>query len=305
MPLTVITLKNVPKSLRGDLTKWMNEIASGVYVGNFNSKVRENLWKRVKENVKEGEATLTYAYRNEIGYFFDTINANREVVSLDGIPLVMVPVKDKKHEKVELGFSKAAKFRKAQKYSSRVGKKQTDADSTNKKSHSYVVIDIETDGLDEMENSIIELGAYKIDGDKTEGFDCMVEYDGVLPKFIKDLTGITEEVLHDEGKSKLDALSSFLEFVGDYDVVGYAVDFDIRFINNELKKQGLPVFKNKRYDLMKYVKKEKMFLGNYKLQTVLREYGIEETIPHRALMDAKLIYQLSTKVNKFQMQLEE
>ena len=78
MPLTVITIKNVPQSLRGDLTKWMQEIATGVYVGNFNVKVRENLWNRVKDSVKCGEATISFSYRNEIGYNFDTINANLE-----------------------------------------------------------------------------------------------------------------------------------------------------------------------------------------------------------------------------------
>ena len=41
MPFTVVTLKSVPPSLRGDLTKWMQEIAIGVYVGNFNSRIRE------------------------------------------------------------------------------------------------------------------------------------------------------------------------------------------------------------------------------------------------------------------------
>ena len=45
MPFTVITLKKVPNSLRGDLTRWMQEIATGVYVGNFNSRVREALWQ--------------------------------------------------------------------------------------------------------------------------------------------------------------------------------------------------------------------------------------------------------------------
>lgn len=44
MPLTIITISKVKNSLRGDLTKWMQEIDTGVYVGNFNSKVRENLW---------------------------------------------------------------------------------------------------------------------------------------------------------------------------------------------------------------------------------------------------------------------
>ena len=70
MPLTVITVKNAPMSLKGDLTKWMQEIATGVYIGNFNSRVREKLWLRVKEKIGRGEATLSYYYRNEMRYDF-------------------------------------------------------------------------------------------------------------------------------------------------------------------------------------------------------------------------------------------
>ena len=53
MPFTVVTLKSVPPSLRGDLTKWMQEIAIGVYIGNFNSRIREKLWNRIQANVGE------------------------------------------------------------------------------------------------------------------------------------------------------------------------------------------------------------------------------------------------------------
>lgn len=293
-------------SLRGDLTKWMQEIATGVYVGNFNGKVREKLWKRVKESVKEGEATLSYAYRNEIGYLFDTVNTHREVVDFDGIPLIMIPLKEEKQRQESLGFSKAAKFRKAQKYSNIVLKKQEEKEGKSKKKHhTYVVIDIETDGLDEESGSILELGAYKVNQSGKEEFHSFIEYNGTLPKKIKELTGITEEILKQEGRPPIEAMKEFLEFIGDFDLLGYAVDFDIRFINNELRKLGLPLIKNKRYDLLHYVKKEKMFLSNYKLQTVLKEYGIEEKLPHRALPDTKLIYQLSTKVNKFKIILEE
>lgn len=90
MPMTVITLTKVPPSLRGDLTKWMQEIATGVYVGNFNSAIREKLWQRVKDNLKSGEATLSYSCRNEIGYDFDIGHGNRERLDYDGVPLVFI-----------------------------------------------------------------------------------------------------------------------------------------------------------------------------------------------------------------------
>ena len=67
MPMTVVTLTNVPSSLRGDLTKWLQEISTGVYVGNINARIREELWKRIIDNIKQGQATMSYAKRNEIG----------------------------------------------------------------------------------------------------------------------------------------------------------------------------------------------------------------------------------------------
>ena len=92
MPFTVITLKKSTPSLRGDLTKWMQEIATGVYIGNFNARIREKLWIRITETVGDGEATMSYAYRNEIGYQFVTWNTERENIDCDGIPLVLLPI---------------------------------------------------------------------------------------------------------------------------------------------------------------------------------------------------------------------
>lgn len=54
---------------------------------------------------------------------------------------------------------------------------------------------------------------------------------------------------------------------------------------------------------MKYVKREKLFLQNYKLQTVLKEYGIDEKVPHRALEDARLSLKLISKVNNLRDKL--
>lgn len=67
MPFTVIVLKKVPNSLRGDLTRWMQEIATGVYIGSFNSRVRNYLWNRVTDTVGQGEASICFSCRNEIG----------------------------------------------------------------------------------------------------------------------------------------------------------------------------------------------------------------------------------------------
>ncbi|MCY3035522.1 MULTISPECIES: type I-E CRISPR-associated endoribonuclease Cas2e [Aerococcus] len=296
MPLTVITMKNCPPSLRGDLSKWMQEIATGVYVGNFNSRVREALWERVSQNVGVGEATMSYAYRNEIGYRFETINAKRQVVDYEGIPLVLLPntLADKKTSKKH-GFSKIAKQRQAKKYSissknRRDGKEQL----------SYIIIDIETTGLDPLKDSIIEIAALAIkNGEIVKEFDCLVNYEGILPLEITSLTGIADQLLKKEGQKLEDVLKDFKAFIGEADLVGYNISFDIKFINYHLKQLKLPKLNNKSIDLMSFVKKEKLFLSNYKLETALPAYGINEEVPHRALADVHLIYRLALKVNKF------
>ncbi|WP_314559189.1 type I-E CRISPR-associated endoribonuclease Cas2e [uncultured Parvimonas sp.] len=297
MPLTVITLKNVPPLLRGDLTKWMQEIATGVYIGNFNSKIRDNLWKRVKETSGCGEITLSFYCQNEIGYGFETINAKREVISYDGIPLIMIP--DKSTETViglceQAGYSEASKFRKARVFSSI----KADKDKNNK-IFNYTVIDIETDGLDVNNNSIIEIGAVKICNNCITTFQRLIFYEKQLPKEIMDLTGLDSEILKHNGINLTHALQEFIEFIGKDIIVGYNIEFDISFLNKFIKDLTGKTLNNQYIDLMKFIKKEKPFQKNYKLETSLLNYGINEQVPHRALSDARLIFELSKKVNKF------
>ena len=52
------------------------------------------------------------------------------------------------------------------------------------------------------------------------------------------------------------------------------------------------------YDVMKYVKNDKLFLKNYKQETVAKEYGINEKVPHRALGDARITQKLIRKLEK-------
>lgn len=45
--MIVIILNNCPPALRGDLTKWLQEVNTGVYVGQVSARVRDELWARV------------------------------------------------------------------------------------------------------------------------------------------------------------------------------------------------------------------------------------------------------------------
>lgn len=306
MPLTVVTLSKAPLSLRGDLSKWMQEIAPGVYVGNFNSKVREELWLRVTESVRYGEATLSYAFRNEIGYQFMTHNTESKVIEFDGIPLVMFPcVEGEGFVAQETGFSDASKRRSANRFSSTASIIDESEDGksslSTKKGKPYVAIDIETDGLKKENNRIIEIGAVKIENNKLSYFSTLIQHGCDLPEDIILLTGIENELLAKEGITEKQALIKFKAFIQDLDLVGYNIGFDLGFLNESFQRLQMEPLKNNVFDLLKFVKREKMFLDNYKLETVLKDYGINGNVPHRALLDAELILELSQKLTKFQV----
>ena len=52
--MIVITLTKTPPALRGDLTRWCQEIQTGVYVGDVSARVRDKLWERVQTNIGNG-----------------------------------------------------------------------------------------------------------------------------------------------------------------------------------------------------------------------------------------------------------
>lgn len=305
MPFTVITLNNVPRSLRGDLSKWMQEIAVGVYVGNFNSRVREQLWKRVCDNVSHGEATISYSSRNELGYSFDTYQTKQEVIDSDGIPLICyatsarpIPKSEKRH-----GFSDAYRFH----ISHKKQKLQTvgSLKSTVVGEIPYVIIDLETDGLDEQKSHIIEIGAVKVSGQSTSEFHTLIKTEDPLPQFITELTGLRDQDLHAEGITIEEAVNRFENFVGPLPLVGYNIQFDLKFLKKAFERVGKAWKVPQKIDILSLVRKEKTFLDNYKFERVLASYGIRERVPHRALCDVRLMQKLILKLNGFEDLLEK
>ena len=340
-------MTNCPLSLRGDLTKWMQEIATGVYVGNFNSRIREELWERIENSAGNGTATMSFSSRNEIGYDFKTIHSHREVIYSDGLPLVRIPPVDTLENDIKHGFSNAAHFHNAKKFSnirrknintpsstiknnlanenisylsynnaSQTAKFTTDneeitctdywKDFIDKIDKNFVVIDCETTGLNSKVDKIIEIGAVKFIDGKIEEFQKLININcysvsnfnknNFIPNEIIELTGITSNMLESYGVRLDLALKEFIDFVGKLPVLGYNVQFDMSFLNSALSSlderfdDSLSI--NKIFDISRFVKKEKKFLKNYQLKTVLHEYNIAESIPHRALMDARLTTQL-------------
>lgn len=285
-------MTNCAPRLRGDLSKWLCEINTGVYVGNVNSRVRDALWNRVCQNLKNGQATMVFNAVGEQKMDFRTHNTAWEAVDFDGIKLMRRPLPEKGSADALLrpGFSKAAK----QQYTCTAGKTKIKS-STEK---NYTVIDLETTGLNVESDEIIEYGALRVrDGVPVERFGVLVHIDGKIPKNITELTGIKDTDLL-SGMEPLQALQAFLDFVGKDILLGQHVSFDMDFLRNACEKSKKPFMTNRTQDLSKVARKKLRHMENFKLQTMLRHFGIADKVAHRAQEDCESIYQVYCKLNE-------
>ena len=94
--MLVIVLEGAPPRLRGRLAVWLLEVRAGVYVGDFNAKVRDHIWQNVVDGLEEGNAVMAWSSKAESGFEFKTLGRNRRIPKeLDGIQLVsFTPVED-------------------------------------------------------------------------------------------------------------------------------------------------------------------------------------------------------------------
>jgi CRISPR-associated protein Cas2 len=90
--VTVIVLIATPEGLRGHLTRWMIELAAGVFVGNPSSRVRDRLWALLSDRVGDGQAIMVEPARNEQGWAVRTAGRDRWYpIDLDGLILSARP----------------------------------------------------------------------------------------------------------------------------------------------------------------------------------------------------------------------
>lgn len=119
-----------------------------------------------------------------------------------------------------------------------------------------------------------------------------------IPAKITALTGITIAQLDEQGVSLADGLETLREFVGDMPIVGYNLHFDEEFLRVAFKQVGQTSLPNRFVDVMPLVKKSNKFLDNYRLETVLANYEIENAHPHHALSDAQATFKLASKLKE-------
>lgn len=293
MSMVVFSLSDCSPKLRGDLSKWLFELNTGVYVGKVSSRVRENLWDRVCENLSHGKATMVYSAKNEQGMEFRVFQTSWEPVDFDGVTLMRRPLPRVQSSQEASGFSNASRMLKAG--SIQKARKKKEAEK------GYVVIDLETTGLSPMKDEILEIGAVHIVSHEVkDSFSTLVKIKQRVPADIMALTGIREDAILREGRALKEALSLFLEFIEDKRMVFHNAGFDRGFLQKALAQCELPQLKNPYEDTMVLAKRYLEDIENYKLQTLVRELFQSEIQKHRALEDSILTWRVYEKLKEME-----
>ena len=152
----------------------------------------------------------------------------------------------------------------------------------------YTVVDIETTGLDRRYHKILEISALKVrDRKVVDEFSEIINPHEPIPSFIRNLTGITNEMARD-GMELKDVLRKFKEFLKDDVIVGHNVNFDVNFLYDNFKIVLKEELTNNFVDTLRISRKLLPELKTHRLDDLTDYFVIEMRDKHRALNDCVL-----------------
>jgi DNA polymerase-3 subunit epsilon len=155
----------------------------------------------------------------------------------------------------------------------------------------YVVVDLETTGGSSQFHRVTEIGAVKIkNGQVIEEFQTLINPGRSIPKFITDITGITNEMVQDAPKFS-EIAEKFNEFTQGAIFVAHNVKFDYGFIQKEFAKLEQD-YVRPHMCTVQGMRKAFPGLASYSLKNLTQYFQISLETHHRALCDAKAATEL-------------
>lgn len=89
--MVVIIVESATPSLRGELTRWLIEPHAGVFVGHLSGIVRDKLWLKCCQSIRQGGVLMLWSTNNEQRYKMQMFGATRrKIVDFDGLQLIRV-----------------------------------------------------------------------------------------------------------------------------------------------------------------------------------------------------------------------
>ncbi len=156
-----------------------------------------------------------------------------------------------------------------------------------------IVLDTETTGLDPRDgHRIIEIGCVELDNHLPNGqtYHQYINPDRDVPDEAARVHGLTTEKLIDE--PLFDRIAGdFLNFIGDAQLIIHNADFDIKFLNFELAKIGLPEISMTRVTDTLAMARKKFPGSPASLDALCKRFDVDNSnrTLHGALLDSELL----------------
>ena len=156
-----------------------------------------------------------------------------------------------------------------------------------------IVLDTETTGFEPGEgHRIVEIGAVELINHLPTGrtYHQYISPERPVPKEAFDVHGLGDEFLRD--KPVFSSIGrAFLDFIGDSQLVIHNAAFDMKFLNFELDRAGLPVLPYARATDTLMIARSKFPGSPASLDALCRRFGVDNSRreKHGALLDSEIL----------------
>lgn len=159
----------------------------------------------------------------------------------------------------------------------------------------YAIVDIETTGGRANLHRITEIAIVLHDGKNIlDTFESLVNPETWIPYGITELTGITQEMVHDAPRF-YEIARTIVEMTEGAVFVAHNVSFDYNFIREEFARLGF-VFSRRQLCTVRLSRKAFPGLTSYGLDNLIRYMGIHVSQRHRAMGDALATAELFRRI---------
>ena len=156
----------------------------------------------------------------------------------------------------------------------------------------FVVVDLETTGGRPAPGSIIEIGAYRVEGGRlTASFQSIVRPMMRIPRFVEGLTSITNEMVLSAPPIE-EVLPAFRDFLGDAVMVAHNAQFDHSFLDFEFRRLFGIGITNPLLCTIRLSRRLLPSLKRRRLDSLAEHFGLSIEGRHRGLGDARMAAEL-------------
>lgn len=163
----------------------------------------------------------------------------------------------------------------------------------------FAIIDLETTGSSPLKgDKIIQIAIVIVkDWEITERYTSFINPENPLPLFIKQFTGIDEEMLKN-APNFTETAPEINELLKNTCFVAHNVQFDLTFLNEQLQNAGFSKFKGPILDTVELARIVYPTNDSYKLTDLAKQFGKQHDRPHQADSDAEVTAELFIQMVK-------